>query len=119
MHLSNEKEIDGKIIKTRKYQKHIPNSYGLKYNCIHDIYSKPVEIFNSSDSEVVCKNFIERLEELAKYSHFLTQQFKTKINFIADEKQWHNKQTTISYRYNNPSRPYYVIIPLLIQQASL
>ena len=25
----------------------------------------------------------------------------------------------ISYRYNNPSRPYYVIIPLLIQQASL
>ena len=24
-----------------------------------------------------------------------------------------------SYRYNNPSRPYYVIIPLLIQQASL
>ena len=23
----------------------------------------------------------------------------------------------ISYRYNNPSRPYYVIIPLLLQQA--
>jgi hypothetical protein len=81
------------MIKTRKYQKHIPNSYGLKYNCIHDEYSKPVEIFNSSDPEEVCKNFIERLEELAKYSHFLTQKFKTKINFTVDQKQWHKNQT--------------------------
>ena len=37
--------------------------------------------------------FIERLEELAKYSHFLTQQFKTKINFTANQKQWHKNQT--------------------------
>ena len=88
-----ETNEDVEVIKTRKYQKHIPNSYGLKYNCIHDVYSKPVEIFNSSDPEEVCENFIERLEELAKYSHFLTQQFKTKINFTADQKQWHNKQT--------------------------
>jgi hypothetical protein len=51
-----------KITKTKKYQKNIPNSYGLKYNCIHDIYTKPVEIFNCSDPEVVCKIFIERLE---------------------------------------------------------
>ena len=54
--IENEQlDKDGEIIKTRKYQKHIPNSYGLKYNCIHDEYSKPVEIFNNSDPEEVRK----------------------------------------------------------------
>ena len=37
----NEKEsIDNKS--TNAYQKHIPNSFGYKYNCIHDEYSEPI-----------------------------------------------------------------------------
>ena len=29
---------------TNKYQKHVANSYGLKFNCIHDEHSKPIKI---------------------------------------------------------------------------
>ena len=85
-------KIDDGDNKTKKYQKHIPNSYGLKYNCIHDVYSKPVEIFNSPDPEEVRKHFIERLEELAKYSHDLTQTNKTQIKSTAEQKQSHKLQ---------------------------
>ena len=40
---------------TTKYQKHEPNSYGLKFNCIHDEFCRPVQIFNNADSELVCQ----------------------------------------------------------------
>ena len=79
---------------TKKYQHHIPNSFGLKYNCIHNIYSKPVQIYNNADPEEVCKNFIENLEELAKYSYDLTQKNKNKINWKKDELNKH-KNTMI------------------------
>ena len=51
---------------TTKYQKHVPNSYGIKFNCIHDEFSKPVKIYNNEAPELVCKNFIEDIE---KYSY--------------------------------------------------
>jgi hypothetical protein len=87
---NDELDENGEIIKTRKYQKHIPNSYGIKYNCIHDNYSLPVEVFNSPDPDEVCKSFIERLEELAEYSYKLTQNFKTKIKFTLEQKKAHH-----------------------------
>jgi hypothetical protein len=31
---------------TTKYQEHIPNSCGLKYNCIDNKYPEPIKIFN-------------------------------------------------------------------------
>ena len=49
-----EKEGEDKI-KTHRTQKHIQNSFGVKYNCIHDNYSKPIKIFNSGDPEEVNK----------------------------------------------------------------
>ena len=44
---------------TQKYQKHVANSFGLKYNCIHKEYSEPVKIFNSSNQKLVVKKFVE------------------------------------------------------------
>ena len=82
----NEEENEDK---TKRYQKHIPNSFGLKYNCIHDEYSKPVQIFNSPNPEEVCKKFIEELEKLGKESYELTQQNKTNIILSDDQKQNH------------------------------
>ena len=47
---------------TQKYQKHVANSFGLKYNCIHKEYSEPVKIFNSPDQKVVVKNLFKQLK---------------------------------------------------------
>ncbi len=57
----NEEEKEK--IKTHKTQKNIQNSFGIKYNCIHDKHSKPLHIFNSAEPEEVNKNFIESLEQ--------------------------------------------------------
>lgn len=72
---------------TKKYQKHVANSYGLLYNCIHDEYSKEISIYNNSDPELVVKNFVEELEELAKYSYDLTQKNKSTKNIIMSDIQ--------------------------------
>ena len=48
---------------TTKYQHHEPNSYGLKFHCIDEEFSKPVKIFNSVNPELVRENFIEDIEE--------------------------------------------------------
>ena len=34
-------------IKTTKLQEHIPNSVGIKYNCIHEEYTKPIKRINN------------------------------------------------------------------------
>jgi hypothetical protein len=51
---------------TKKYQMHVPNSYGLKYNCIHEEHSEPIKICNDADPENVRKSFVEELERLAQ-----------------------------------------------------
>lgn len=58
---------------TKKYQKHLQNSFGLKYCCIHDKFDKDVELFNSADPEEVCKQFIEKVESYAMDSYNLLQ----------------------------------------------
>lgn len=67
---------------TTKYQKHVPNSYGLKYCSIHKDYDEDVEIFNSNNPEEVCKSFIEKLEEYAIHSYELTQLHKSTNDII-------------------------------------
>ena len=47
---------------TQKYQKHVANSFGLKYNCIHKEYSEPEKIFNSSNQKLVVKKFVETID---------------------------------------------------------
>ena len=55
-------------------QKHVQNSFGVKLNCIHDEYSKPIKIYNSGNPEEVNRVFIETLEEYAIDSYKLIQQ---------------------------------------------
>ena len=78
---------------TTKYQKHVPNSYGLKYNCIHDEHSEPIKLYNSEDPEKVRESFILELERLAKKSYKLTQLNKENI-IMTDEQKHKHKQNT-------------------------
>jgi hypothetical protein len=81
---------------TTKYQRHIPNSYGLKYNCIHNEYSQDIKIFNSSNPDGVIESFINELESLCLYSYKLTKQNENNIIMTDIEKKRHreNKQCT-------------------------
>ena len=83
--------------KTQQYQKHVQNSFGLKYCCIHKESDKDVELFNSPDPEEVCKQFIEKLESYAKDSYKMTQQHKTTILWEAGQRAHHNASTQCEY----------------------
>ena len=72
-------------IESYKYQKHVPNSYALKFNCIHNEYSKDIIVCNNSDKEELNKSFIEQLEELAKYSYNLSKKNVKEIKFKTAE----------------------------------
>lgn len=82
---------------TSKYQKHVANSYGLKYNCIHKEYSKDIKIFNSSNSEEVIESFINELETLSKYSYKLIKQSEKNIIMTTQQKIEHNKANECSF----------------------
>ena len=60
--------------KTNLYQKHKANSYGLKYNCIHEEYSKKVKIFGSADENEIMKNLMKDIEGYARESYNLIKQ---------------------------------------------
>jgi len=83
-------------LKTIRYQKHLQNSYGLKYSCIHDKYNKSVKTFNHSDPQEVTKSFVETLEEYAIESYKLLQQNKTKIKWTLDNKYSHKESVLCS-----------------------
>lgn len=78
-------------LKTHRYQKHLQNSFGVKYCCIHDEYSKDVKIMNNSDPDVVSKSFVETLEDYAKDSYKLLQKNKTNIRWRLKDKEEHKK----------------------------
>jgi len=92
-----KKVEDDKNKASQKYQEHIQNSYGLKYNCIHDEYSEDIQIFNSPNPDEVNEHFIDDLERLARKSYRLIQ--KNKDNIIMTE-----NDSTIYLNANNCSR---------------
>jgi hypothetical protein len=71
---------------------HVPNSFGLKYNCIHDEHSEPINIYNDSNPETVREQFVLELERLAKKSYDITQ--VNKKNIIMSNEQ------TINHKNN-------------------
>ena len=79
---------------TKKYQKHIQNSFGLKYNCIHPEHDEDVKICNDKNPLEVNRQFIEELEKLALKSYNLTQINRNEIKFKENEKETH-KQTKL------------------------
>ena len=64
---------DNRECSSKKYQQHIPNSFGLKYCCIHAEYEEDVEVVNNKDPELVCANFIEKIEFYAQQSYDMLQ----------------------------------------------
>ncbi len=74
-----EELVDGK--ETYKYQKHTPNSYGIKFNCIYSEYNKNIIIENNKNPEELMKSFIENLEVLTHYAYNLTQKHKKFGNY--------------------------------------
>lgn len=72
---------------TKRYQKHLQNSFGVKYNCIHEQYCSDVLIYNSPCPEQVSEEFIKVLEHFAKYSYDLLQLNKSPANMAMSEDQ--------------------------------
>lgn len=87
-----KQEIVDTTLSTQKYQKHVPNSFGLKFCSIHKDYEEDVKIVNNSDPELVCKQFIETLEMYAKKSYDLIKlkSKPTDIIMSAKEEREHN-----------------------------
>jgi len=79
---------------TQYYQKHTPNSFGLKFDCIHREFSKQYQSNLEEDDNLLCKIFIEELEKLAKSAYDLTQINKTNII-------WKNKDEEIKHKNNS------------------
>jgi hypothetical protein len=86
-------------IKTIKLQEHIPNSVGIKYNCIHPQYTKPIKIINNPDPEQLLKQTIQSIETYTFKSHKLLQQNKLPSDIkISDEQlEEHNKINICKY----------------------
>ena len=61
---------------TKPLQKHVANSCGLKFNCIHNEYTKDVKILNNPIEDKLLEETINELEDYAKYSYKLFQQNK-------------------------------------------
>ncbi|MEI7504562.1 MAG: hypothetical protein WCJ61_14890 [Paludibacter sp.] len=92
---------------TQKYQKHVANSYGLKYSCIHNEYSEPIEIYNNSEPKPVIKNFVDSVERLARSSYKLMKQNINNIIISDEEKINHNKCikcTRCECEFNNDNK---------------
>ena len=85
---------------TKKYQKHVQNSFGLKYNCIHKEHDEEVKICNDKNPLEVNRKFIEELEKLALKSYKLTQLNKKEIKYKLNEKDIH-KDTKLCKNCNN------------------
>jgi len=76
---------------TTFYQKHVPNSFGIKFDCIHDKYSDNYKSFVNKDDKLLCKTFVEELEIYAKKAYDITQTNKQNILWKNDEKDKHKK----------------------------
>ena len=86
--------VDNKIgDNSEQYQHHQVNSCGIKFNCIHDDFSKPIKIINNRDSEEVLKQTIETLEEYAKYSYDIIEHNKLNNVLSNEEKLIHKNKT--------------------------
>ena len=73
-----------------RYQKHTANSIAIKFNCIHNEYSKKIEHHSNEDPEKVLKYAVEKIEEHALYSYKTSQQNKNKYILTDEQKHYHN-----------------------------
>lgn len=102
-------KVDIKQEKTIKYQKHVANSFGIKYNCIHNEHSEMKIIYNNEDEDKVIENFILELERLAKKSYDLTKLNIKTIKYKNDEKKQHMKCSHCSSCHNEFTKDNYKV----------
>lgn len=80
---------------TKRIKKHVANSIGIKFDCIHEEFSLPIQIINNSNPEELMKEAIRYFKELSIYSYGLTQRHK-KFNFNTlsyEQREDFNSQT--------------------------
>ena len=82
---------------TQVYQKHKVNSVGIKFNCIHEQYSKPLFIINNQDPELLLKETIEYLEEQTNYAYKLTKLHENKIIMTENDEIEYKKSKSCFY----------------------
>ena len=70
---------------TQYYQKHIPNSFGIKFNCVHPQFSEKYTHAVLKDPNELQKTFVEQVEEYAHKAYALTQQHKNEILWKSNE----------------------------------
>jgi len=85
-------ELEG--LTTKKYQKHLQNSFGVKFCCDVKQYSKDLEIINNCNPEEVSKQFILKLEDYATDAYKLLQKNKKTIIWKEGEKKKHYENKT-------------------------
>jgi hypothetical protein len=81
---------------TRKAQRHIPNSCGIKYNCMHEEHSEPLKIINNENPEHLLEEVIVYLEYLAKKSYNLTKLYQFHKLFTQSDRLKYNVATKCS-----------------------
>ena len=77
---SQETDILDDEIKTQKLQEHIPNSVGIKYNCIHPQYTKPIKIINNPDPEQLLKETIQTIDSYTFFKNHIN--YYNRINYL-------------------------------------
>ena len=87
--------LDDPSKNTFKYQEHKPNSFGLKFECIHPEFNKDIIIVNNENEELLMKEFVENCEELTQYAYSLTQKNKYfKDGWDTSQKKSHFERKT-------------------------
>ena len=87
---TQEEDSEGNQEGTTKYQKHICNSVGIKFNSIHDQYSEDEVIFNNQDPEALLESMVIKLEEYAVKCYSLIKQ-NEKLDYKKMSKEIRNK----------------------------
>ena len=83
--------------KTNTTHIHMPNSVGIKFNCIHEEYNKPITTLCNSDIEVLMKECIEKLESETIEAYKLSQKMKSRIVWTKSQKDNFYKSTNCSH----------------------
>jgi hypothetical protein len=79
------------LLNTQRYQEHEANSVGIKLNCIHSQYSKPIVHCSNSNPEEVLKYTVEKLEEYANYCYKTSKQSEKIYKVTKEENIAHRK----------------------------
>ena len=106
---STLEKIEEKKENIEYYQKHIPNSFGIKYDCIHNQYSENYKEYINKDDKQLCKDFVKELERLAQKSYNISIQNKNNINWTAKQNKNHKDNKKCNRCFNEYTKKNYKV----------